>query len=487
MSSLASGAPPSSSAASGSTSSGSPLDLFTSSLSALCIAAGPPAPSFSLQDIDACIYIVLDHPSLYSGVFAAVDARLSQDDAATPMSVRAMLWSLLTRFCDRAWNGPTRHEECSVLLAPQLYRLVMLVLPKWSDASLNVGLTRQSLLKWFAQADSGSGNAPFKRHQLLNVIKYVEGYVYEPPPPSDTERLERRERKRAKRREREAAEERSKKKQRRDSAAHRTPDSASRMSSPRSPDSASRSRSGSRSSSSSRSASPVSPTRLRYLNRTVISHTASEEAAASRFLEHIRASQKRSHVESTLRPAGESLQGWEEWAETRQNIRRQRIALAKQTQEQQQQQQSLIPSLPLPPPQPVPAESAAPSATDAATSSTLPLPPPPSAPPATSLEAFLASWTSTRNHWKATRDAIGDAEGAVSDGGQHELDIWLAYYQQHRLPMPSHNIPNGATRIWAKLNETHAMEATKHQGLLLPRPPPTRLYAPTDVPATHTS
>lgn len=470
------------------------FEAFITALESLCIAAGPPAPSFSQKDIDTCINHILPHSHAYPAAFGAIDRRLSLDSQATPISVRAMLFSLLARFVERTWNATPRRDEWCNLLAPQLYRIVMLILPRTGDedGSANVGLTRTVLTKWINLADAGAGSgggtavaAPFKRHQLLNAIKYVEGYTYEPPQPTEAELMERKERKRAKKRARREADERSRKKQRREQ--QRTPDSASRNSSPRSPNSAtaespSRSRSGSRSSSRSRSGSrspspAVSPARLRYLNRTSVSHTASEEAAASRLLEHLRASQKRLHTEASLRPIGESYQGWEEWEETRRYCREKR---QRQEKERQKSEGAAAAAAALSSASTV-AASASASASSSTSSSSTTIPPQPATPISTpsslssssSLISFLTSWLAPRNHWRATRDNVGELDGDPSPIAQHETDQWYAYYQSNGLILPSHTIPQGAMRTWNKLNQT---DIERHEGPLIPPPPPTKLY-----------
>jgi hypothetical protein len=214
---------------------------FRAALDALCIAAGPPAPSFSAAHLDAAVALALSDADLTAATepqstqvlaqqraadaFAAIDAHLSADMRTTALSVRAMLWELLVRMCERSAalahlkqqaaarpsaaaaaaagthpsaflsSGSTTatatRDEWHLLLAPQLYRLVTLVVPRGSeeDAAPNVPLATQTLRRWMAAAESGaapsfaaasSGAAvvapvKFKKHQLINALKYVEG------------------------------------------------------------------------------------------------------------------------------------------------------------------------------------------------------------------------------------------------------------------------------------------------------------------------
>jgi hypothetical protein len=216
-------------------------------LDALCIAAGPPAPSFSAAHLDAAVALALSDADTTVGgavvdpqstqllaqqraadAFAAIDAHLSADMRTTALSVRAMLWELLVRLCERsaalahlkqqaaarpsaaaaaAGTHPSAflssgaataaRDEWHLLLAPQLYRLVTLVVPRGSeeDAAPNVPLATQTLRRWMAAAESGaapsfaaasSGAAmvapvKFKKHQLINALKYVEGQNLQAP------------------------------------------------------------------------------------------------------------------------------------------------------------------------------------------------------------------------------------------------------------------------------------------------------------------
>ena len=469
------------------------LYTFHSRLSSLCLAAGPPAPSFSLADIDACIAMVTERPEVYGNVLEMCLGSLAADAATTPMSVRAMLFSLLARFtektCSATTNATHRHEEWSILLAPQLYRVVSLVLPKFEDATANVGLARSTLQRWMAQAENPatSSAAPFKKHQLINAIKYIEGYTYVPPPPSDAERLERKARRREKRRAREEAEKKARKKRKHDAAAsaagipataaEQPDDSISRTSSTHSPNSAmdsprssassgsssrDRSRSRSRSSPRSSSRSPAPPpsnnpaiaSSILFAERfsSLPQHSASSVAFASRFLEQLRASQKREQTEGNLRREGEWGHGrWEEWRECRERVgeRRRRFNAA-----QQHQHQNGLP-------------------TD---NPSFPTNPPASA--STFLTSFLTSWLSSRHHWRATREDLSDAIGETYDGGEHELEEWKRYYASVGAgTMPSGMIPHGAQRLWSKLNEPQAINVPRSQGRLLPPPPPSKIYA----------
>lgn len=489
------------------------LDQFHSRLSSLCVAAGPPAPSFSTADIESALACVTTKDAVAPG-FAAIDARLSADLSSTPLSVRSMLWELLVRACDRSAAQTIAQggrDEWSVVVAPHLYRIVMLVVPKAEDAAANVPLAKQTLRRWMAAAEANSAAAsstaavpaPFKKPQLINALKYVEGYVYEPPRRSESEliasREAKRERKRQRRKEEAEREERrrhakanGRRKRSRSRSSHSsgsrsgsiTPGSAAAASSNNAaaaaggaavPPAHSPSRSvsdgggggSSRSNSSSRSPSASPSSRRRYRNRSAVSHTASEEAYASRFLEQLRASQKRAHVEGSLRADNDSMQGWEEWAETIDYIRegeKQQRAAEREAAAAAAAAAAATAAANLAAASSSPASAAFPSAPFSA--------PSPSAASASSssLSSFLSHWLSARNHWKPLRDDVGQAEGTPSEGGQHQMDQWLAYYSAAGLPLPSSLIPGGATRLWSVLNENAA--SAKFQGPLLPPPIP---------------
>lgn len=538
------------------------LSSFTSALAALCVAAGPPAPSFSAAQIDAAVSLALsaEAPLSAAAAFAVIESRLAADVSATPISVRAMLWDLLVRLCERsaamaasaaaaaARTGPSAaaavRDEWGPLLAPQLYRLMMLVVPKAEDAAANVPLAKLTLRRWMAAAEANSGGtssaiggsaatagapsaaAPciFKKHQLINALKYVESYTYEPPQRSEAERLAareaKRERKRRRRREEKELRERRAKRSKRHSHRERERSDSSRRSRSRSqsrgsqlalaPDQAApvpqlaghsdssasdgsssdSSRSGSR--SQSRSPSVDSTQRRRYRNRSAISHTASEEAHASRFLEQIRASQKRAHVEGSLRPVTDSMAGWEEWQETVDYVRDKLRA------QRREQQEAVLSSAAtasaaastavaasthanvVAPAQPfvsahestpdaaaaVPAGAATPSSAAAPAGAS----PASESAPSSSLCDFLSSWLSTRNHWRAVRDEVGESDWQASSGGQHQIDQWLDYYKRAGLPLPSSLVSQGATRTWSALQDSAA--SSNYPGPLLPRPIP---------------
>jgi len=232
--------------------------------------------------------------------------------------------------------------------------------------------------------------------------------------------------------------------------------------------------------------------RRRYRNRSAISHTASEEAHASRFLEQMRASQKRAHVEGSLRPVTDSMAGWEEWQETvdyvRDRMRAQRreqqaaatadaataSAAASTAVAASTQANVVAPAQPflsshesaLADAAAVPAGAAAPSSTAAPTG----VSPAADSAASSSLCNFLSSWLSTRNHWRAVRDEVGEADWQPSSGGQHQVDQWLDYYKRAGLPLPSSLVPQGATRTWSALQDGAA--SSNYHGPLLPRPIP---------------
>ena len=483
------------------------MDQFHARLHSLCVAAGPPAPSFSASDIDAALSCVTSRESV-APAFAALDARLSGDMSSTPLSVRSMLWELLVRACDRSAAQTVAQggrDEWSVVVAPHLYRIVMLVVPKAEDAAANVPPTKHTLRRWMAAAEANSAAAsgvaavpaPFKKPQLINALKYVEGYVYEPPRRSEAEiiaaREAKRERKRQRRKEEEEREERrrnakanGRRKRSRSRSSHSTgsasltPGSAAAASANAAASggaalpadhSPSRSFSGdggsSRSGSNSRSPSrsPSSRRRYRNRNRSAVTHTASEEAYASRFLEQLRASQKRAHVEGSLRADNESMQGWEEWAETIDYIREGEI------QQRAAQREAVAAAA---------AAAAATAAANLTAASSSPAStafpaaafsaPSPSAARSSSLSSFLSMWLSSRNHWKPLRDDVGEAEGTPSEGGVHPMDQWLAYYTAAGLALPSSQIAGGATRLWSTLNDNAA--SANFRGPLLPPPIP---------------
>jgi len=197
------------------------MDLFQSRLSSLCIAAGPPAPSFSLSSLDLCLDPIVDHPNLYPEVLGAINARLGMDLDQTAMSVRAMLWSLIVRMTERVSATSTGTgsgagsgkacEEWTGIFGAQLYLIVMQVAPKSTkeDATTNVTLCQTQLRKWMNAAESTSASgtstttastsatisnpptvgatatAPlFRKQSLLNALKYLDGYSFVPEAPS---------------------------------------------------------------------------------------------------------------------------------------------------------------------------------------------------------------------------------------------------------------------------------------------------------------